>query len=182
MSFIPVSVTAIVLLLWSTLYPLSTGYVVYFQETTNSTRLVRTCSDNVAALAWNTVIDYGVNAVLIVAVAIIATLTRKVEMDIFKDSKEVNSFVFATVTSLYVWSPYALIFYNFIVFPQVAFCLTVFPYLVIPFLCEAFLFIPKIWLSKHELHMKEARQFCFVHEDNQTPNHKSQLALHVLSY
>ena len=40
LSFIPVSLTVIVLVLWSTLYPLSTGYVVYFQETTNSTRLV----------------------------------------------------------------------------------------------------------------------------------------------
>ena len=96
------------------------------------------------------------NAVPIVAVAILATLTRKVEYDIFKDTKEVNSFVFATVIFLYVWSPYTLILNGYILIPQVNFCLVVLPYLVIPFLCEAFLFLPKIWLSKYELKMKEA--------------------------
>ena len=96
------------------------------------------------------------NGILIVAVAILATLTRKVEMNIFKDSKEVNCFVFSTVTFVYVWSPYAFTFLVYILIPQVAFCLGVFPYLVIPFLCKAFLFIPKIWLSRQELNMKEA--------------------------
>ena len=147
LSFIPVSVTIILLALWSALYPLSTAYVIpSFQERSDTTHLVPVCSGSAASLVWLAVTYFGVNGIPIVAVAILATLTRKVEYDIFKDTKEVNSFVFATVVCLYIWSPYAVIFYNFIVFPQVAFCLTVFPYLVIPFLCEAFLFIPKIWL------------------------------------
>ena len=147
LSFIPVSVTVILLALWSALYPLSTAYVIpSFQQRSDTTHLVPVCSGSAASLVWLAVTYFGVNGIPIVAVAILATLTRKVEYDIFKDTKEVNSFVFATVVCLYIWSPYAVIFYNFIVFPQVAFCLTVFPYLVIPFLCEAFLFIPKIWL------------------------------------
>ena len=157
LSFIPVSVTIILLALLSALHPVSTAYVIpSFQQRSDTTHLVPVCSGSTVSLVWLAVTSFGVIGILIVAVAILATLTRKVEYDIFKDTKEVNSFVFATVVCLYVWSPYAVIFYNFIVFPQVAFCLTVFPYLVIPFLCEAFLFIPKIWLSKHELHTKEA--------------------------
>ena len=151
LSFIPVSVTVIVLVLWSTLYPVSTGYDVYFQETSTSTRLVRICSDNSASFVWIAVIFYGVNGIPIVAVAIIATLTRKVEIDIFKDSKEVNTFVFSTVVCLCIWIPYTFTFNFYITVPQATFCFSVFTYLVIAFLCKVFFFIPKIWLSRHEL-------------------------------
>ena len=153
LSFIPVSVTIISLTLQSALNPFFTDYVI--QQGSDTTHLIAVCSGSNTNFVWSA-LTYGLIGILIVAVAILATLTRKVEYDIFKDTKEVNSFVFATVVCLYIWPPYAVIFYNFIVFPQVAFCLTVFPCLVIPFLCEAFLFIPKIWFSKHELHMKEA--------------------------
>ena len=156
LSFIPVSVTIILLALWSALYPLSTGYkTLSFQQRSDTTHLIPVCAGSTANFVWFVVIYYGVNGIPILAVAILATLTRKAEMNIFKDSKEVNSFVFSTVIFLYVWSPYTLTFNNFIVFPQVGFCLAVFPHLVIPFLCKAFLFIPKIWLSRHELHVKE---------------------------
>ena len=157
MSFIPVSVTIILLVLWSVVYPLSTAYVIpSFQQRSDTTHLVPVCNGSIAAIVWLAVIHYGVNGITIVAVAILATLTMKVEMNTFKDSKKVNTFVFATVIFVYVWSPYTFIFHSYILIPQVAFCFVAFPYLVIPFLCKAFLFIPKIWLSRHELHMKEA--------------------------
>ena len=157
LSFIPVSVTIILLALWSALYPLSTAYVISpFQERSNTTHLIPLCGGSTAHFVWVAVIYYGVNGIPIVAVTILATLTRKVEVSIFKDSNEVNSFVFSTVACLYVWSPYTFTFNNVIQIPQVAFCFVVCPYLVIPFFCKVFLFIPKIWLSKHKLHMKEA--------------------------
>ena len=156
LTFIPVSVTIIMLALWGTLYPISTGYKTpSFQQRSDTTHLIPVCTGNTAGFVWFLVTYYGVNGIPIVAVAILATLTRKVEMNIFKDSTKVNYFMFSTVIFLYVWLPYTFIFYNFIVFPQVAFCFLVSPYFVIPFLCEAFLFIPKIWLSRHELHVKE---------------------------
>ena len=127
LSFIPVSVTIILLALWSTLYPLSTDYKTPFQQTSDGTYVVPVCAGSTASIVWLAVIYHGVNAISIVAVAILATLTRKVEMNIFKDSKEVNSFVFATVIFLYVWSPYTFTFYDYIIFPQVAFCFVVFP-------------------------------------------------------
>ena len=145
LSFIPVSVTIILLALQSALYPLSTANVIpSFQQRSDTTHLVPVCGGSTASLVWYVVIYFGVNGILIGAVAILATLTRKVEKNIFKDSKEVNCFVFLTVSFLYVWSPYAFTFRVYILIPQVAFCLGVFPYLVIPFLCKAFLFILKI--------------------------------------
>ena len=152
LSFIPVSVTIVVLVLWSTLYPVSTGYEISFQEMSE----VRTCSDSTAAFVWIAVIFYGVNGIPIIAVGILATLTRKVEINIFKDSKEVNMLVFLTVVCLCIWFPFSLMFNNYIPLPQAAFLFGVFPYLVIPFLCKASLFIPKIWRSRHELYKKEA--------------------------
>ena len=157
LSFIPVSVTIILLALWSTLYPVSTGYVTpSIPFSSDSTHLVPVCSGSTASIVWLAVTYYGVNGIPIVAVAILATLTMKVEMNIFKDTKEVNSFVFATVVCLSVLSPYTLTFTEYIQIPQIAFCFVVCPYLVVPFFCKLFLFIPKIWFSMHELRMKEA--------------------------
>ena len=149
LSFIPVSITIVILVLWSTLYPVSTGYVIYFQEMSNSAHLLRICSDSTAAFVWIAVIIYGVNGIPIIAVGILATLTRKVEINIFKDSKEVNMLVFLTVVCLCLWFLFSLMFNNYIPLPQAVFCFRVFPNLVIPFLCKASLFIPKIWRSRH---------------------------------
>ena len=157
LSFIPVSVTIITLILQSALHPLSTGYLIpSFQQRSDTTHLIPLCGGSTATIVWVAVTYCGVNGIPIAGVVILATLTRKVEYDIFKDTKEVNSFVFATVVCHCVSVPYTFTFYNYIQIPQVAFCFVVSPYLVIPFFCKLFLFIPKIWLSKHELHMKEA--------------------------
>ena len=156
LSFIPVSVTIIFLTLWSILYPSSTTYVMpLFQQMGGSPYLVSICSGSTASTAWFAAIIYGVNGIPIIAVGILATLTRKVKIQIFKDSKEVNTFVFSTVVCLCVWEPFSLVFNKYIQLPQAAFCFVVFPYLVIPFLCKASLFIPKIWRSRHELYKKE---------------------------
>ena len=99
---------------------------------------------------WATVIIFGVSGITILAVAIIATLTRKVHLECFKDCKEVNSFVFLTVLCLLIWLPYTLTFSLSIPIAEASFCFGVFPYMAIPFFCKIFLFVPKIWSSRHK--------------------------------
>ena len=153
LSFIPVSVTIIFLVLWSILYPPSATYVM--QQMSDSPYLVSICSGSTASTAWFAAIIYGVNGISITAVGILATLTRKVEINLFNDSKEVNTFMFSTVVCLCLWIPYTLIFILYIPLPQAVFCFALTPYLVIPFLCKVFLFIPKIWRSRHEVFSKK---------------------------
>ena len=151
LSFIPVLVTIILLVLWRALNPVVTDYEIPISEQKNDIKLsVPVCGANITTIVWIVTITYGVNGIPIVAVGILATLTRKVKISIFKDSKQVNTFVFLTVISLCIWLPYSLTFSAMIKYPEAAICFGVFPYLVIPFLCKAFLFIPRIWLSSRE--------------------------------
>ena len=148
-SFIPVSITILLLILWSILDPASSGYAVPLSGQTNEFPYVTVnCGENFGI--WAAAIIFGVNGVTIVAVAFLAVLTRKVHLNNFRDSKQVNLFVFSTVICLCTWFPYALTFVETIPIPEAAYCFSVFPYLVVPFLCKVFLFVPKIWLSRHE--------------------------------
>ena len=151
LSFIPVLVTVILLVLWRVLNPVDTAYEIPISQQNNDIKLsAPMCGASMTTIIWIVTITYGVNGIPIVAVGILATLTRKVKISIFKDSKQVNTFVFLTVVSLCVWLPYSLTFSAMFKYPEAAICFGVFPYLVIPFLCKAFLFIPRIWLSRHE--------------------------------
>jgi len=148
-SFIPVSITILLLTLWSILDPISTDYAVSLSEQMNEFPRVGAICGGTYPL-WASVIVFGVNGVTIVAVVFLAVLTRKVHLDSFKDSKQVNLFVFSTVVCLCTWFPYALTFVQVIPIPEAGYCFSVFPYLVVPFLCKVFLFLPKIWSSRHE--------------------------------
>ena len=148
-SFIPVSITILLLMLWSILDPVSSGYAVPLSEQTNEfPRVTVYCGGNYPF--WAAAIAFGVNGVTIVAVVFLAILTRKVQIISFKDSKQVNLFVFSTVICLCTWFPYALTFVVVIPIPEAGYCFSVFPYLVVPFFCKVFLFVPKIWSSRHE--------------------------------
>ena len=147
--FIPVSVTIILLIVWTVVDPVPTDFSIPLSEQGNDfPRVTAACGGNF--VEWTGAIVFGVNGSIIVAVTILGILTRKVQMDSFKDSKEVNLFVFSTVLCLCTWFPYALTFVQSIRIPEAGYCFTVFPYLVIPFLCKVILFIPKIWSSRHE--------------------------------
>ena len=151
LSFIPVLVTVILLLLWRVLDPVKTAYEIpVSQQKKDIPHLMPICAAEPSTVVWIVTITYGVNGIPIVAVGILATLTRKVKMDIFKDSKHVNTFVFLTVISLCIWLPYSLTFSASLKYPEAGICFGVFPYLVVPFLCKAFLFIPRIWLARRE--------------------------------
>jgi len=86
----------------------------------------------------------------IVIVTVLTTLTRRVHFDCFKDTKQVNAFVFSTIICLCVWLPYTLVFANFIKMPVVAYITNGIPCFLIPFLCKVFLFVPKLWSARHE--------------------------------
>ena len=146
---IPVSVTILLLILWTSLAPAYTDYVPVSGQTSGPPLSAKVCGGENFPI-WAIVIVYGVNGITILAVAVIATLTRNVRLDCFKDSKEVNSFVFLTVLCLLIWLPYTITFSLYIPIAEASFCFGVFPYIVIPFLCPVFLFVPKIWLSRHE--------------------------------
>ena len=147
--FIPVSVTILLLILWTSLEPAYTDFVPVSAQTSGPLLSAKICG-GANFPTWAITIVYGVNGITILAVAVIATLTRKVRLDCFKDSKEVNSFVFSTVLCLLIWLPYTITFSLGIPIAEASFCFGVFPYIVIPFLCQVFLFLPKIWLSRHE--------------------------------
>jgi len=108
-------------------------------------------------IVWLSVILFGVNGVTIVAVGIVATLTRKIHLNCFKDTKQVNGFVFSTIVCLCFWLPYTLVFTNFVFLPEAAYIFNVIPYFVISFLCEVFLFVPKVWSARHERYRRRTK-------------------------
>ena len=154
LTFIPVSLNIFLLALWSAVDPLYTQYLPPLFDPMSRPpqyKVITFCDVQSGQLiVWLSVILYGVNGLTVVAVAILATLTRKIHLDCFKDTKQVNAFVFSTVICVCIWLPYLLVFANFVPIPDVAYSFSVFPYLVIPFLCKVFLFIPKIRSAKHE--------------------------------
>ena len=156
-SFVPVSITILLLILWSALDPVATGYAVPFSEQSNVfPRVTATCGGSYSI--WLSVIVFGVNGSMVVAVTFLAILTRKVHLECFRDSKQVNLFVFSTAICLGTWFPYVLTFVQFIRIPEAAYSKTVLAYLLIPFLCKVFLFVPKIWSSRHERRMIKRRK------------------------
>ena len=147
--FIPVSVIIFLLILWTSLEPAYTDYVPASGQTSGPPLDAKICGGANFPI-WAVAIVYGVNGITILAVAVIATLTRNVHLECFKDCKEVNSFVFLTVLCLLIWLPYTLTFSLSIPIAEASFCFGVFPYIAIPFLCKVFLFLPKIWSSRYE--------------------------------
>ena len=146
---IPISVTALLLTLWTSLDPAYKDYTPVSGQNCGPPLFSKICGGN-NFFVWALVMIFGVNGITILAVAVIATLTRKVHLECFRDSKKVNIFVFSTVVCLVIWLPYTITFNFYIPIVEVSFFFGVFPYIVIPFLCQVFLFVPKIWLSRHQ--------------------------------
>ena len=152
LSFIPVLITLLVMILWTVVNPIVTGHNTAVFETASDPPQYAvnvTCmGDNL--IVWLIVVLCVVNGATILGVVVLATLTRKVHLDNFKDTKQVNKFVFSTVTCLCVWLPYTVVFTNVLFLPDVAQVFNILPYLVVTVLCIAFLFVPKIRSARHE--------------------------------
>ena len=158
LSFIPVLVTILLMIIWTVVDPIVTGYTTpVFDMTSNPPQYTRdvfceTKKNNL--IVWLSVTLYGVNGISIFGVVVLATLTRNVHLDSFRDTKTVNAFVFSTASSLCIWFPYTVVFTNVLFIPEASQVFNITPYLVVPFLCIAFLFVPKIWSARHEVQRK----------------------------
>jgi len=88
---IPVTVTILLLILWTVLDPVPTDFIIPLSELMNEfPRVGAICGGNYAI--WTGAIVFGWNGITTAAVTFLAILTRKVQMDSFKDSKQVNLF------------------------------------------------------------------------------------------
>ena len=100
-TFVPVSVLVFLLALWSAVDPIFTQYSPPLFDPISQPpqyKVITFCDVQSGQLiVWLSVILYGVNGITVLAVAVLATLTRKVHLDCFKDTKQVNAFVFSTV-------------------------------------------------------------------------------------
>ena len=152
-TFIPVSVAILAMTLWSALDPIESNMLREFEPTHDPPqyRIREICRSNALSI-WLSVILYGVNGFTVLAVVVLALLTRKVHLECFKDTKHVNIFVYSTVLCLCAWIPYLYVITlnaeNDIA--VASYIVSVYPYFMIPFLCKVFLFLPKIWSSRHE--------------------------------
>ena len=159
-TIILVSVAILLMLLWSALDPLVTTYQPsVFDPTSNPPQYIErvTCSGK-AVVVWLSIALYGVNGITVLAVAVFAFLTRKVHIESFKDTKEVNAFVFSTVLCLCLWFPYLYIFVYLYRNAVAYYIFNVLAYFTIAFLCKVFLFIPKIWSASHEKSRKSTKR------------------------
>ena len=158
LSFIPVLVTILLMTIWTVVDPLETRSTTpVFDMTSNPPQYTNdvfceTKRNNL--IVWLSVILYGVNGVTIFGVVVLATLTRNVHLDSFRDTKKVNAFVFSTASSLCIWLPYTVAFTNVLFIPEASQVFNITPYLVVPFLCIVFLFVPKTWSARHEIPRK----------------------------
>ena len=151
-TIILVSVAVLLMTLWSVLDPLAILYLPpLFNPTSDPPRyIVDVIFGNEALIVWLSIALYVVNGVTVLAVAVLAILTRKVHLEFFKDTKSVNAFVFSTVLCLTLWLPYVYVFTFVTPLAVAAYTANVLAYFVIPVLCKVFLFIPKIWSARNE--------------------------------
>ena len=154
LSFIPVLVTILLMTIWTVVDPIVTGYTTPVFDMTSDppqyTRDVFCETKRNKVIVWLSVVLYGVNGATILGVVVLATVTRKVHLNTFRDTKQVNVFVFSTAACLCIWLPYTVVFTNVLMNPEASYVFNLLPYLVVPFLCVVFLFIPKICSSRHE--------------------------------
>ena len=159
-TFILVSPAVLMMILWTELDPIVTIYHPLVFDTTSDPPhyILSITAQNNSLLDWLLVTDCGLIGITILAVTVLSILTRKVHLECFKDTKEVNAFVFSTVLSLCTWLPYLYVF-TFVKLAGIAsYIISVYPYFVIPFLCKVFLFVPKIWSARHEKRRKSTKK------------------------
>ena len=162
LSFVPVLINVFLMTIWTLVDPIVTRYTTpVFDMTTNPPQYTRdvfceTKGENLTV--WLSVVLYGVNGITIFGVVVLATLTKRVHLDCFRDTKQVNAFVFSTAACLCIWLSYTVVFTNSIIIPAAAQVFNITPYLVVSFLCTVFLFVPKIWSARHEIQRKQRKK------------------------
>ena len=162
LSFVPVLINVLLMTIWTLVDPIVTRYTTpVFDMTTNPPQYTKdvfceTKGENLTI--WLSVILYGANGITIFGVVVLATLTKRVHLVCFRDTKQVNAFVFSTAACLCIWLSYAVVFTNSIIIPAAAQVFNITPYLVVSFLCTVFLFVPKIWSARREIQRKQRKK------------------------
>ena len=142
------SVSIVLLILWTGIDTLRTVREEVFVSTTSSPHFdvyLDCMSDYLGA--WLGVI-IGYNGLIMIAVLALAIMTRKVKIESFRDTKEVNAFVFTTVFVIVVFIPLSLILqgtsdaalYSTFILREL--CL-----ILVPIACKIFVFAPKIYYA-----------------------------------
>ena len=159
-TFILMSPAILIMILWSELDPIVSVYqpLVFVPKSDPPHYKLSVTGQSNSLLDWLIVVDYGLFGTTILAVTVLAILTRKVHLESFKDTKEVNAFVFSTVLCLCTWLPYLYVFTFVKLIDIASYIISVYPYFVIPFLCKVFLFIPKIWSARNEKRRKSTKK------------------------
>ena len=99
--------------------------------------------------AWTVTLYYAYIGPIVFFVVLLAILTRKVKIAIFKDTKEVSLFVFTSAIGMSVCFAYETTFANAGNI-HAAFSFEILNFFAIAIPCKAFLFIPKIWSARFQ--------------------------------
>ena len=142
------SVSVVLLILWTGIDTLRTVRDEVFVSTASSPHfdVYLECQSDYLG-AWLGVI-IGYNGLIMLAVLALAIMTRKVKIESFRDTKEVNAFVFTTVFVIVVFIPLSLILqgtsdaslYSTFILREL--CL-----ILVPIACKIFVFAPKIYYA-----------------------------------
>ena len=147
-----VSIVVLVLLLWSTVDPLITTESSFFDASARppSYSVTLFCFSNFFWI-WLSLIFYGYNSLTILAVCILAVMTRNIKHECFKDTKKVNAFVFVSILALIICFGFATTFAATNVEEiELAYTFDCLPYVLIAVFCKVFLFLPKVWSARVE--------------------------------
>ena len=145
-------------LLWTTVDPLKTQNVeVDFDRPYNVVGTVLLCdtSDQNTFFVWFG-IHVGYIWLTIILVVIFSALTRKVKIENFKDTIEVNMFVYISFFTLILCFLFATAFARIhevtgnLIHLHISFTFEVLVYIITPLICQLILFAPKLWRARSE--------------------------------
>lgn len=144
-----VSVSVTLLVLWTAVDTLTTVEGRVFRLTGNRPHfdVYLDCRSNHLGVWLGLILGY--TGLIMIVVLALAVMTRKVKIESFRDTKEVNAFVFTTVFVIVVCIPLSLILQGeseaalFSTFIFRVLCLT-----LVPIACKVFVFAPKIYYAR----------------------------------
>ena len=149
---------ALLHLLWTTVDPLRTlNEEVDFNPPYNVVGEALFCDTNVTSTFF---VWYGIHLgyiwLTVLLVVIFSLLTRKVKIENFKDTIEVNLFAYFSVFILSLCFSFAITFVKIIeetnnpIFLYHTYIFEVLVYIITPLICQLILFAPKLWRARSE--------------------------------
>ena len=145
------SVSIILLILWTGIDGLRTTELKVFLLTRDGPHfdVYLNCLSDYLGVWLGLILGY--TGLIMIAVLALAIMIRKVRIESFRDTKEVNAFVFTTVFLITVFIPLSLLLQGssesalYSTFVLREFCL-----ILVPIACKVFMFAPKIYYAHHD--------------------------------